>query len=87
MKPARIFQQYIWIVNTLRKQRLTLKELSDKWVDDEVADGNPLPRSSFNKYRDGILDMFGLVIDCDSTHHEARGVRNGAYEKSFNDFV
>ena len=69
MKPARIFQQYIWIVNTLRKQRLTLKELSDKWVDHEVADGNPLPRSSFNKYRDGILDMFGLVIDCDSTHH------------------
>ena len=69
MKPARIFQQYIWIVNTLRKQRLTLKDLSDKWVDDEVADGNPLPRSSFNKYRDGILDMFGLVIDCDSTHH------------------
>ena len=61
MKPARIFQQYIWIVNALRKhKRLTLKELSDKWVDDEVADGNPMPRSSFNKYRDGIFDMFGL---------------------------
>lgn len=70
MKPARIFQQYIWIVNALRKhKRLTLKELSDKWVDDEVADGNPMPRSSFNKYRDGILDMFGLVIECDKTHH------------------
>lgn len=70
MKPARIFQQYIWIVNALRKhKRLTLKELSDKWVDDEVADGNPMPRSSFNKYRDGIFDMFGLVIECDSTHH------------------
>ena len=69
MKPARIIQQYIWIVNTLRKQRLTLKELSDKWVDHEVADGNPLPRSSFNKYRGGILDLFGLVIDCDSTNH------------------
>ena len=69
MKPARIFQQYIWIVNTLRKKRQTLKELSDKWVDEEVADGNPMPRSSFNKYRDGILDMFGLVIECDSTYH------------------
>ena len=45
MKPARIFQQYIWIVNTLRKQRLTLKELSDKWVDDEVADGNSFARN------------------------------------------
>ena len=70
MKPARIFKQYVWIVNALSKRkRLTLKELSEKWVEDEIADGNPLPRSSFNKYRDGILDMFGLVIECDSTHH------------------
>ena len=52
---------YVWIVNTLRQRRkLTLSELNDLWVTDEVAEGNPLPRSSFNKYRDAILDMFGL---------------------------
>ena len=61
---------YVWIVNTLRQRgRLTLSELNELWVADEVAEGNPLPRSSFNKYRDAILDMFGLIIDCDATYH------------------
>ena len=69
MKPAISFKHYLWIVNTLLpNNRKTLRELNDLWVKDEVADGNPLPRSSFNKYRDAILDMFGLVIECDSTH-------------------
>lgn len=67
MKP---FKQYVWIVNTLRqRKRMTFSELKDLWVTDEVAEGNPLPRSTFNKYRDAILDMFGLVIECDKTNH------------------
>ncbi len=67
MKPALIFQQYIWLINTLRRyRRLTLEELNRHWVDDEVAEGNPLSRSSFNRHRDAILDMFGVVIECDA---------------------
>ena len=66
MKPALIFHQYIWIINTLRAYRkLSFEELNQKWQDDKVADGNPLHRSSFNRHRDAILDMFGIVIDCD----------------------
>ena len=66
MKPAQIFHQYIWIINTLRAYRkLTLEELSQKWQQDGVADGNPLQRSSFNRHRDAILDMFGIIIDCE----------------------
>ena len=66
MKPAQIFHQYIWIINTLRAYRqLTFEELNQKWQDDKVADGNPLQRSSFNRHRDAILDMFGIIIDCD----------------------
>ena len=66
MKPAQIFHQYIWIINTLRAYRkLSFEELSQKWQDDQVADGNPLQRSSFNRHRDAILDMFGIIIDCD----------------------
>ena len=46
MKPAMIFRQYIWIINTLRAyKRLTFEEISRKWQDDEVADGNALQRS------------------------------------------
>ena len=66
MKPSLIFHQYIWIINTLRAyKRLTFEELNLKWQDSSVADGNPLPRSSFNRHRDAILDMFGIIIDCE----------------------
>ena len=63
------FKHYVWLVNILRKgKRMTLKELQDQWVRDEEAEGNPLPRSSFNKYRDIISDMFGLNIECDANY-------------------
>ena len=66
MKPAQIFHQYIWIINTLRAcRKLTFEELSKKWLEDGLADGNPLHRSSFNRHRDAILDMFGIIIDCE----------------------
>ena len=66
MKPAQIFHQYIWIINTLGAYRkLTLEELNKKWMDDGVADGNPLQRVSFYRHRDAIQDMFGIIIECD----------------------
>lgn len=66
MKPARIFQQYIWLVTVLRQyKRLTLEEISNLWVKDKVNDGNPLNRASFYRHKDAILDMFGVVIECD----------------------
>ena len=35
MKPAQIFHQYIWIINTFRVfGQLTLEELNEKWVED-----------------------------------------------------
>ena len=70
MNTGQKFKHYVWIMNVLRKRRrLTLKELQELWILDEVADGNPLPRSSFNKYRAAIVDMFGVVIECDNTRH------------------
>lgn len=66
MKPAQIFHQYIWIINMLRAhKRLTFEQLNQKWQDDCVTDGNPLQRSSFNRHRAAILDMFGIIIDCE----------------------
>jgi len=66
MKPAQIFHQYIWIINTLKAYRkLTFEELNQKWQEAEVAEGAPLQRSSFNRHRDAILDMFGIIIDCE----------------------
>ena len=71
MKPAQIFHQYIWIINTLRAYgQLTFEELNQKWQEDQVTDGNPLQRSSFNRHRDAILDMFGIIIDCDKKSYK-----------------
>ena len=71
MKPAQIFHQYIWIINTLRAYgQLTFEELNQKWQEDQVTDGNPLQRSSFNRHRDAILDMFGIIIDCDKSFYK-----------------
>ena len=65
MKPARIFQQYIWIINTLRQyKKLSLEELNNLWQNDDVNGGAPLSRTTFNRHKDSILDMFGIIIEC-----------------------
>ena len=70
MKPAQIYQQYIWLINAFRRYRqMTLDELNEHWMREGVADGNPLPRTTFNRHRDAILDMFGVIIDCDVKDH------------------
>lgn len=69
MKPAKIFQQYIWIVNTLRQyKKLSLERLNDLWMKDEVIGGEPLNRKSFIRHKDAILNMFGIIIECDLEH-------------------
>ena len=56
MKPAIIFHQYIWIINTLRTfGRQTFDELARKWQADKVANavaGNI-----------AILDAGGNLVD------------------------
>ena len=69
MKPAKIFQQYIWLVNLLRLHpRLTLEEIGKRWIQDQVIDGKPLTRVSFYRHKDAILNLFGIVIECDVDH-------------------
>ena len=66
MKSGRIYRQYQWIIKTLLERKsVTFDELNRKWVEDDVADGKPLQRSTFNRHRDSLLDIFGIVIECD----------------------
>lgn len=66
MKSYALFQQYIWLVDTIyRAGRLTLEEINQRWLDTEMSEGLPIARSTFNRHRDAILDMFGIIIDCD----------------------
>lgn len=53
MKQVKIFHQYAWIINTLKSnKRVTFEELKRLWILDEVADGKPLYRSTFNRHRE-----------------------------------
>ena len=66
MKSYALFQQYIWLVNTIHKySKLTLDEINQYWLDTDMSEGLPIARSTFNRHRDAILDMFGVIIDCD----------------------
>lgn len=66
MKAYALFQEYIWLVNTIHRfSRLTLEEINRRWLDTELSEGVPIARSTFNRHRDAILDMFGIIIDCD----------------------
>lgn len=66
MKSAVIFKEYIWLVNTIYKaKKITLEEINSKWVTTEMSGGVEIARSTFNRHKDAIEEMFGIIIDCD----------------------
>ena len=66
MKTYALFQEYIWLVNTIHKAEkgITLEEINHRWLETETSEGMPIARSTFNRHRDAILDMFGIIIEC-----------------------
>ena len=65
MKIPSILRQYVWLINTLRNSgALTIDALASRWNDDDMDNGRPFSRSTFNRYRDAVLDTFGVIIDC-----------------------
>ena len=66
MRAYALFQEYIWLVNTIHRfGRLTLEEINQRWLETDLSEGIPIARSTFNRHRDAILDMFGIIIECD----------------------
>ena len=59
--------KYIWVVKTIhRAGRITLKELNEKWrANVDLSRGEDLPRQTFDRWKSGILDLFGIFIDCE----------------------
>ena len=66
MKTPALFKEYIWLVNTIdRAKRITFVEINEKWLRTEMSEGIPLSRTTFNRHKDAIEDIFGIYIDCD----------------------
>ena len=62
-----LIQKYIWVVKTIhRAGRITLRELNEKWRENvDLSGGLDLQRQTFDRWKGGILDMLGIVIDCE----------------------
>lgn len=66
MKTPDKFREYIWLINTIRKaRRITLAEINERWLDTEMSGGVDIARATFNRHKDAIEDIFGIIIDCD----------------------
>ena len=65
MKTAEIFKQYIWLADILhRMKRLTLNEINERWMQTDMSGGLPMSRTTFNRHRLAIEEMFDLCIGC-----------------------
>ena len=67
MRVPALFKEYIWLVNTIRKagdDGITFAEINEKWLETELSEGVELARSTFNRHKNAIEDIFGLIIDC-----------------------
>lgn len=65
MRHKDLFKTYIWLIETIHRfGSLTLSDIRDLWLNSAISDGVPLSRTTFNRHRDEIEDIFGIRIIC-----------------------
>lgn len=66
-----VINKYLWIIDTIQRyRRITLEEFNDLWVKSSLSEGEPLSRRTFYNYRQGIADVFNIVIENDPSNYE-----------------
>ncbi len=69
MTTPTLFKEYIWLVNTIYQARkITLNDINKKWLKTEMSGGVELARSTFNRHKVAIEDIFGIYIECDRSN-------------------
>jgi REP element-mobilizing transposase RayT len=67
MKASLLFKQYVWLVDTIQRcKRITLADLNERWLRTELSEGRPLSRTTFNRHRNEVEEIFGITIGCDA---------------------
>ena len=65
MKTSELFRAYIWLIDTIKEYgEVTFEDINEEWVETEMSGGVEMARSTFNRHRDAIADMFGVYIEC-----------------------
>ena len=66
MKTPVLFKEYIWLVNTIYQAgKISFAEINEKWLRTEMSGGVEIARTTFNRHKDAIEDIFSIIIDCD----------------------
>ena len=67
MKASFLFKQYVWLVDTIQRcKRITLADLNERWLRTELSEGRPLSRTTINRHRNEVEEIFGITIGCDA---------------------
>lgn len=70
MKASLLFKQYVWLVDTIRRsRRITLADLNARWQLTSLSEGTPLSRTTFNRHRTAVEEIFGIKISCDADNY------------------
>lgn len=66
MRTFDTFKQYCWLVNTIyQSKKISRKRIEKLWIDNDLNDGRPLSRPTFNRIKNDIEEMFGIIIECE----------------------
>jgi hypothetical protein len=72
-----LFNKYIWLVDTIyRSGKITLKEINEKWVRNEMSEGKEIPRKTFSNQRIEIESLFDINIECDRQNGNVYYIEN-----------
>lgn len=65
MRHKDLFKTYIWLIETIHRfGSPTLSDLCNLWLKSSISEGFPMSRTSFNRHRAEIEDIFGIKIVC-----------------------
>ena len=63
MSKGEYYSHYIWLMNTLlQAKRITFEEINARWERDW---NYSLPKRTFQQYKQAVLEMFKVTIECD----------------------
>lgn len=77
MRHKDLFKTYIWLIETIhRLGALTLSEIRELWLESSISEGVPMSRTSFNRHREEIEDIFGIRIICSRSNGNKYSIEN-----------
>jgi len=66
MQNLQHIKQCAWLVNTVSLAgRITFEEIAAAWIETEMSEGVELSRTKFNRIRDEVQFIFGVIIECE----------------------